>query len=272
MEKFKDKGIIAYIIFFVAVTITLFLIIPIENQNIIEEKYGKLGKMAKTDERAKYVVEHYSEYPDDLIYMYYSNDRYFDMLYNYAFHKDDYDTMAFTAEELNSELPPRLYMHDYRWAYEKIGGGYIFVDGCMTVALTMADIGLFHDGNMDPRKVAEIAELYGQLGQWGGISEVGIENIFDAMGMKHETHFYDIANGEPACDDPSVIKNILDNDGVVMLGMFGETFGGHALLAVDYNDEGFIINDPASAERSEKIWTFEELAPEICYVWGLFAE
>lgn len=270
MSKENTKTAVLVIGIFAVITIVLVLLIPMEKDRLLHEEHGKLAVLAETDERAQYVIDNIESYPQRLLDMYYSDDMYFDFMYNYPFHCNDYMMMKYTDEELNSELPPRLYMYDNRWAYEKIGGGFIRTDGCVAVTLTMAYIGLYHDDAVDPKIVADIAGENGLIAQWGGVSETNIETMFDALGMKYETNFYDIRNGAEPCSDPSIIKNTIDNGGYVMLGTFGEKFGGHALLVVDYTDEGFIINDPASEEYSNKVWTFEELAPELCYIWSLY--
>lgn len=250
----------------------LLLLLPIEKKRNMVEKYGHIITDADTDEKAKYIVDHIEEYPDYILQMYYLDDRYIDFVYNYPEHKNDYDTMKYTDEEISSDSAPKLYMYDKRWCYERIGDNFIRTNGCMAVSLTMAYIGLYHKDDIDPKKIADIAKECDGLAFFGGISDEHISDIIERLGIKSVTHYYDVKNGEKIENDKTIITNILDNGGIPMLGMYGETFGSHAVVVSGYTDEGLIINDPASEEKSNKIWSFESIAPEICYVWELYKE
>ena len=56
---------------------------------------------------------------------------------------------------------------------------------------------------------------------------------------------------------------------MLLAGTHGSVFGDHAIIIRSYTEDGFMINDPASDENSEKTWTFEELKDELYYVWEL---
>ena len=166
--KIKTKAIIITVVILAAVAL-LILLIPIEKKQKLHEQYGELAENAETDERSAYILEHVDEYPRALLDYYYMNDEFIDMVYNYLEHKDDYKTMSFTDEELNSGTIPNFYMDDYRWAYETIGGRYIFSGGCAVVSISMTDVGLTGDGYYDPVRVSTVAAQLAASGFMGGL-------------------------------------------------------------------------------------------------------
>ncbi|MBQ8780836.1 MAG: hypothetical protein IJZ72_04105 [Oscillospiraceae bacterium] len=268
----KDKSKITTavtIAVFVLLTIVLILLVPVENRRLEIEKYGQLAIDAETNEKAKYIYENIEIYDESLWRMYndyYGDEGKVDFVYNYPQYKDAYLTMTFTQEELNSEKPVKLYMSDTRWAYEKMAGNYIYEVGCAPVSITMAYLHIKKDGNLDPVKAARLIEENDAIGFWGGLDVTKAAGIFESIGLNVVEYRYDIEGSEP---DEQTIKDILDRGNVVFLGAHGAVFGDHALLIVDYSDEGFEINDPASEEKSHKIWSFEEIKDDIYYIWEL---
>lgn len=242
----------------------LLLLIPVEKNNNLHKKYGKLADAADTNERAKKVLDNIDEIPEGILKLYYSSNGYDDYLYNYPDHKDDYIKMQYTDEELNAEKPPRLYMADLRWCYQPMGGGYIQTNGCAAVSLTMAYLYLRNNGDIDPYKIANIAEENDAIGFWGGLNVDRIGEIAEKIGLEVKEYSYINEQNQKSSDPPEEeMKAILERGHVLFAGCRGEAFGDHAIIVSDYSDEGFIINDPANKEKSEKIWTYDELASNI---------
>lgn len=266
------KKIILTLAVLAAMTAVLILLIPVERKNILEKQYPYLSKQAENnDATAQAILDNIEEYPDDIVDFYNQGGDFRDFVYNYPAHKYDYASMQFTDEELNSEKPPKLYMYDFRWCYQPMGGGYIMNNGCAPVALTMANLYLTHSGDTDPYKIAQIAESMGLIGYGGGIVSSDIKTVAEAIGLSAEEYrfFDEEQNVKTENVEKQLLTDILDSGHVLMVGVFGEPFGGHAIIISDYTDEGFVINDPASRERSEKIWSYDELAPIIYYLWDL---
>ena len=49
-------------------------------------------------------------------------------------------------------------------------------------------------------------------------------------------------------------------------GDFTET--GHFIVLAGLTEEGFVVNDPNSIERSERAWTYEEISGQIRNIWA----
>lgn len=269
--KTKTKVLIITVVILAAVAV-LILLIPVENKRKLHEQYGKLAEYAETDERSAYILEHVEEYPRGILDYYYMSDEYIDFVYDYIEHKDDYKSMSFTEEELSSGTIPNFYMKDYRWGYETIGGRPIYTGGCAVVSISMVYVGLMGDGYYDPVRVSRAAEDIGASGFLGGVRNSEIGNICEAIGLKYNGYNFDPDEDGSGAPDEKQMKEILDSGRPLILNVKGETFGSHAFVIRGYDETGFIINDPASLEKSARTWTFDELAPEILRYWEIWKE
>ena len=255
------KMVIGLIGLFAAVIIVMLLLIPVEKKHEYYQKWGKLAVLAETDERAKFAIDNADLYPKywfDMLYF----DKGFELAYNYPFMKDNYKNMAFTDEELNSAEIPAVYMEDPRWVYEDPS---IESQGCVAVALTMANLYLNHNSDADPIKIINYADEIGQF-SLGGIEQEGISDIIEHFGMTSEEHIFDVENGERISE--SELKSAVDTEeAVLMVGLRGETFGSHVLIVKGYDDNGFYINDPADPENTAVQWDFEVFENELVRYW-----
>lgn len=269
--KTKTKALIIAAVILAAVAVLL-LLIPVEKKQKLYEQYGKLAENAETDEKSAYILEHAEEIPTSILEFYYTDDRYVDLVYNYPEHKDDYKTMLFTDEELNSGTIPNFYMSDLRWAYETVGGRYIFSGGCAVVSISMVDVGLTGDGYYDPVRVSRVAEELGASGFLGGVKNSEIGNICEAIGLKYNSYNFDPDEGGSGEPDEKQMKEILDKGRPIIVNTKGDTFGSHAFVIRGYDETGFIINDPASPEKSARTWAFNEFSSEILRYWEIRKE
>lgn len=270
-NKINIKAIIGVIAALLCVVVVLLLLVSVEKKREYYEKWGNLAVLAETDERAQYIIDNEELYPQEILDLYYRNNDDFEFVYNYPFHKDDYKTMSFTEEELNCDTVPALYMNDLRWGYEKIRGDLIRSEGCATVALTMASLYINKDNSIDPKIVADKAVELDAIGFFGGLDSMQIEKVAKALGFQCNFYNYDPDLGGVGKADIDTIRSIIDSGHVLMAGMCGDTFGGHALIIRSCSEDGVIyINDPASPEKTEMAWRFEDINPELYYIWELY--
>lgn len=241
---------------FAAVIVIMLLLIPVEKKHEYYQKWGKLAVLAETDERAKFAIENSELYPEFWFNMLYDDSR-FDFAYSYPFNKDNYQKMTFTDEELNGGA---IYMNDNRWIYEDYS---IKNQGCVAVAITMVNLQLNHNADVDPVKVVNYANEMGYYGL-GGIGKEDVSDILTHFGMTFEEHIFE----DEKKVTESELKAAVDTDGAAVLAAVqGETFGNHAFIINDYDENGFYIKDPASPERTASQWDFEIFENELVRYW-----
>ncbi len=265
----SKKNVIAFSVLGVIIVLICIPLVYVEKRRAYYDKWGELAVLAETDERAKYIIDNTDMYSKEILKYFYSNPDEFDFVYNYAFHKNDYNNMEYTQAELNSESVPALYMDDPRWRYKTIGGDYIKNQGCVAVSLTMAYLWLV-GRNTDPYKISMIAEEVDGIGFLGGITDEKISDICDVLGLNVEVHRYSENREKTAHANFDEIKSILDNGHVIMAGMAGETFGVHAIIIKGYSGDKVFINDSASPENTAKAWEFDEIEAELMYLYDLY--
>lgn len=263
----SKKTIIGVVVYFVIVIAIMLLLIPVENKNIRYKKWGSLAELAETDSRAEFIIENEELYTDDIIDLFYENNDRLELVYNYAFYKDAYDTMSFTEAELNSGEVPKLYMKDPRWAYEYLDKETLAECGCSCVAIAATYLYLYNDGTVDPVVVANVVNALDAISFPEGILIIKTADVIEALNMNVESVDCGIEIEPVAVERDRLIEIIDDKDSVLLVAVSSDEFGNHMLVLRDYCDEGYYINDPASPEKSEKIWPFEEIEKDIVYYW-----
>lgn len=248
---------------FAAVIVVMLLLIPVEKKHEYYKKWGKLAVLAETDQRAKFAIDNSELYPKLWFNLLYSEkEADFDLAYSYPFCKDNYKTMSFTDEELNSEEIPAIYMSDARWAYEDYG---IWSQGCVMVSITMANLYINHNDAVDPVKIFYYANEIGCYGL-GGIDQANVTEIIEHFGMNAEEHIFDRGNGEKVTE--TELKAAVDTEGAAIIAAVqGKTFGNHALIIRGYDENGFYINDPADTQKTAMQWDFEVFENELVRYW-----
>lgn len=267
------KTAIVFSLTFAVIIIVMLILIPVEKKKQFYAEWGNLAVLSETNERVRYIIENEELYPETMIKILRSNpEKNLEFVYNYPFHKDDYQTMSYTAEELDGRTPA-LYMDDFRWAYQTFYDSYAVKDGgCALVSLTMAYIGLTGKTDLDPYKILLIADDIDAVGVLGGISDDKTMDMINAIGLNAvEYSFIDENKQKSKQADLQTMKSILDSGHLIMTGMVGETFGRHAFIIRGYEGDSFYINDPGSEENSSRLWSYEEIEPEMYYMWDLSA-
>lgn len=249
-----------------AVVIAMLLLIPIDKKNQLYEKWGSIAELAETDKRAQFIIDNEELYPENILAVLRSNSDKIDYVYNYPMLKDSYKTMSFTDSELNGDTVPAVYMSDPRWAYED--DGCVYQSGCAAVSLTMANLYLNHNSDVDPVLIMRYADQMGYYGL-GGINETDICSIMDKFGMKYEER---IIEDGGALTEAELKEAVNRESSVVMAAVHGDTFGNHAMIIRGCDENGYYINDPADEEKTAQTWDFPVFADELVRYWIIMAE
>ena len=163
-----------------------------------------------------------------------------------------------TEEELKEEHPHFLQW-DERWGYTEYGDGILAICGCAPTALAT----VVADLTGKPVTPHEVAKYCDETGLY--IEDVGTDwSLFS----KHSKHFGVSGKILPISEEN--MKRALDSGHPIILSVGKGDFtknNGHIIVLVDCIGGKFVVRDPGSVETTKKLWSFEELAPQIKNLW-----
>ena len=157
-------------------------------------------------------------------------------------------------------------MIDYSWGYED--DRIISTDGCAFVSVTMANLYLNHNSNVDPVKAMRFATQQGFRGDNLGIKSESIPTLCEEYDLNCVEYRFDTDDEDQVIWENRIteeqLKNALDKENTVILAsMAGLYFGNHAIIIRGYDENGFYINDPDNEEYTSNPQTFEIIQKEL---------
>lgn len=206
------------------------------------------------------VIQSGDAYPQELKDLANRNSETIDFVYNYPQLKDQVWTGDLSAESQSGGVP-LLLQWDERWGYAEYNGGMLGYTGCGPTCITMVALYLTNDPTVNPISVGAFSESAGHCKVGSGSNWSLISKGCEQYGMRAEvvsvTEKRMKAKLDAGCP---IIANVGPGD---------FTTGGHYLVIVGYDNDGFIINDPNSFINSSKRWTFERLSGQIKNLWAM---
>jgi len=199
----------------------------------------------------------YGQYPQSLIELLERNPEAEEFVLEYPLYvQGEYDL----SETDRENGVPLLLQWDQRWGYVKYGSDMMAITGCGPTCVAMAGYYLTGDGEkFDPAAVAAFAEKEGYYApgygsSWTLISQGAVELGLDVTEI------------------PLVEKRMKDNLEVgnpiiCAMGPGDFTSGGHYIVLVGLEDGKFRVNDPNSPEKSQMLWSYEQIQGQIRNLW-----
>ncbi len=225
----------------------------------VSEKYEEsLIIQAQDDVRVANILACAEYYPEELLEMLAKYPETVNFVSSYLYEKDS--PAAETIGTVKPDEIPLLLQWDKRWGYARYGDFMIATTGCGPTCIAMVAAGLTQDASITPKVVADYAEEhgyyeYGVGSKWTlmseGTEEFGIKATAIALS---ETDIYDnLEAGHPI---------------ICSVGAGDFTTEGHFIVLARAEEGKIRVNDPNSSENSAKLWTYEELAPQIRNLWA----
>ena len=208
----------------------------------------------------KYAEEkgiYYGQYPRNLIDLLERNPETEDFVLSYPFRQEE-EPEVFSYDL--SKGVPLMMQWDKRWGYDQYGSDMIAITGCGPVCLAMAGYYVTDgDSTFHPAAMAKFSEENGYYSKgngssWTLVSEGGVKLGLDVTEI------------------PLVKKRVMDNlnvDNPIICSMRAGDFttSGHYIVLVGAEDGLIRVNDPNSYINSEKLWSYEQLEPQIRNLW-----
>ena len=170
-----------------------------------------------------------------------------------------YNQVADNVGDVTEGEIPLLLQWDERWGYAAYGDGYIGNGGCGPTSLSMVIVGLTGDNTVTPKVVADYAAengyyVSGAGSSWTLMSEgakhFGVDGVI--MSFSRDEIYRALEEGHPI---------------ICSVGAGDFTTEGHFIVLSGIKDDKICVNDPNSSVNSGKLWTYEELAPQIRNLW-----
>lgn len=220
-----------------------------------EQKYSS----EKQRETIRQIMANPTKYPQDLLELLEKNQEPADFVAGYP--SADRSSVGEISQEERRKAHPLLLQWDKRWGYAAYGESMIAISGCGPVCLSMAVVGLTHQ-RVSPYDVAKFSEENGYY----------VEGTGTSWSLMTEGAAYYGLRSEEISLSESVMKTVLDSGGRIICAMGPGDFTteGHYILLYGYEDEGFLVNDPNSRERSRKKWLYSRLSSQIRNLWAVY--
>ena len=218
---------------------------------------GKLALLSLTDARAGEILKNREQYPEELLDLLKSNEETLDFVLDYPEKKDA--PPAESIGDVEQGRIPLLLQWDERWGYGIYGDDMIALNGCGPTVIAMVAAGLTGDDTVTPYKVAQFAAENGYYAgdsgtSWSlmteGARQFGIYG--EELGLSADAVFSALEAGHP------VVCSMSPGD---------FTTTGHFIVLTGIEDGRIRVNDPNSRKRSEKLWDYDRLEPQIRNLW-----
>lgn len=147
---------------------------------------------------------------------------------------------------------PRLYQWDIRWGYTVYSSTTFALTGCCPTSLSMVYQGLTGNGDLSPFDMGQRAREGGYETEYNGTDAFFLVNEAPSLGLSCEM----------ISVDADALRGALSSGCIVIcnVGAGDFTEGGHFFVITGANDDGTItINDPYSAERSNRSWDIDQV-------------
>ena len=226
------------------------------SKEMSEEIINQLYDLSKEDERILIIIENKDTIPEILLEMLTRN---LDLV-DYVLSYNDYKGQVFADNigDVKKGEYPLLLQYDKRWGYGYYGDNVIAVNGCGPTSLAMVIAGLTGRNDVTPYTVASDAYKNGYYDngtKWSLFTE-GVDK-------------YNIEGEELSLSKARMINELMKKHPIIASMKPGDfTTTGHLIVITGIKDGKFVVNDPSSKERSEKLWSYEKIAPQIKNLWS----
>lgn len=215
------------------------------------------------EEKANLIIKYENDFPERYFQAYKKNPELSDFVLGYL-NKTEYDNeVDLYISNLASEgLFPHFLQWDFPWAYEPYGKGVIGLDGCGPTSLSMVYIALTGDLTYNPSKMAKFSL---ENGYFDKLNDITLWTL-----MSEGSEELGLKSKELALDE-LIMKKYLSEEAYLILSMGPGDFTnkGHFIVIYDYNEEGFMIKDPNSRIKSDKIWPYSLIENQIRNIWAI---
>ncbi len=259
MKKFWNKyRLYVYLWGFVLLVMATGIFVVSQRRGTNTEAHEESTKPVTYEEKMAYMEAHPDDYPPVIYDFARKYPEAIDYSFDYPEKKDSWDKKRPRKKAYRHGFPLYIQWEDaygyYPYNENRIGPG-----GCGVTAFAILMSGLTGDYSLDPPVMAEYSMEHGYCTPGQGTHTAIMTEGPKPFGFV----------GVPLEKTAEAMKEALDagKPVVINVGPGDFTFGGHYMVVDGYTDEGFMILDPNSYEKTDIPWPFEVLGPQIKELW-----
>ena len=228
-----------------------------QKANIDYDTLTSLTEMSKEDSRINKIIKNIDAYPSELLEMLSRNPDMTDYALDYLNKKGEV-TSDNIGEVIKGKFP-LLLQYDERWGYGIYGDNVIAINGCGPTVLTMVIAGLTGRNDITPYDIAAFSEREGYY------LEEGTSWLLFTEGIKQ----YGITGENIPLSESIINENLIQGHPIICSMRKGTfTTTGHFILLTGVKDGKYIVNDPNSRERSNTLYSYDEISYQIKNLWS----
>jgi len=172
------------------------------------------------------------------------------------------DPPAGRVEEAQQGVFPPLLQWDTRWGCAEYGGSILALSGCGPTALSIVACGLTGQDTWTPAAIADWSQAHGYAGAFGTSWELMYEGCAQ----------FGLSGAELPLMENSVFSALDAGQPIICAVRPGDfTTSGHFIVLTGVEDGLIRLIDPNSPARTEMLWEYERLAPQIKNLWAYTA-
>lgn len=222
------------------------------------ETFNKLKNMIQQDRRLEMILLNYKEYPEELLEMLSRNIDMIDFVIDYPNKKGK--VYSDNIGNVTQGNIPLLLQWDKRWGYANYGNSSVAVNGCGPTALSMVIAGLTGDNTITPYTVAQFAEKNGYYVEGSGSSW---------LLMIEGASYFGITGTEISLSKDVVFSTLESGIPIICSMRPGDfTTTGHFIVLTSIKNGKIQVNDPNSEQRSNQLWSYEQIEHQINNLWS----
>ena len=214
---------------------------------------------AATDPATEAATQAQVEIPASLLELMEKNPETAEFVMNYPNHLE----RPFDITTINRTAGIPLFLQwDQRWGYEVYGTDVLALTGCGPTCMAMAGYYLTGESRFSPDQMAQFATENNYYSWGNGTKWTFFTYGAEALGLQSK---------ELILMESVIVEQVQAGHPVVInVGPGDFTEHGHFLIISGYEDGMFRVNDPNSIIRSETLWSYETLEPQIRNIWALW--
>lgn len=217
----------------------------------------RLNKLKKQDIRINTIINNSSNYSKELIDMLSRDIDMLDFVLKYPHMKGNIGSD--NVGKVTKGNIPLLLQWDDKWGYSIYGDNIIAINGCGPTALSMVITGLTGNNSITPQQIANFSTKHGYYVKSVGTSWNLMTGISGHFGIKSK---------QLSLNQNAIFSALKNKNPIICSVKAGDfTTKSHIIVLAGIENGKIKVHDPNSKKRSNILWDYDRIAPQIRNLW-----